>query len=147
MAAGTRARVSWFVAIALSLPLLGRAVAVPPAPVASSALRGSLVSVETTCGVPDSYPSTHGPTEALCPFCRWCCKCNANDSMDCEHSLVSPDKYGGPKGVVVFCDKCHKCTKCPAFNDMAACPRGNCCDNDMKHQPPFNATWGSGEYR
>mmetsp|Transcript_73868 Transcript_73868/g.204685 ORF Transcript_73868/g.204685 Transcript_73868/m.204685 type:complete len:111 (+) Transcript_73868:74-406(+) len=101
------------------------------------------------CGVPDSWPSTSGPKAEFCPFCRWCCKCNANDSMNCETGIVDVDDYGGEHtGVVVFCDKCEaKCSQCPAFNDMALCPRGDCCDNNMKHQPPFNATYGAGEYR
>lgn len=113
-----------------------------------SAANSSVNSTRRACGVPDSYDSTWGPQEEYCPFCRWCCSCNANDAMDCEHSIVKPEDYGGKAGVVVFCNKCEsKCSDCPAFDSMALCPHGDCCDADFKHQPPFNATYGVGAYR
>jgi len=95
------------------------------------------------CGVPDGHPSTWGVQTEYCPFCRWCCRCNDNDPMDCEFSTVSVDEYGGKyTGVVVFCDTCeNSCSHCSAFNSPKLFPNGDCCDEDLKHQPPFNATY------
>ena len=99
-------------------------------------------------GTSDGRPDSSGTPTAYCPYCRWCCGCNANDAMNCDQSTVDPDDYGGPSGVVVFCSTCESsCSSCPAFDDAALCPSGDCCANGWKHQPPFDATRGVGEYR
>mmetsp|Transcript_21731 Transcript_21731/g.64744 ORF Transcript_21731/g.64744 Transcript_21731/m.64744 type:complete len:245 (-) Transcript_21731:54-788(-) len=93
-------------------------------------------------------PDGDGTPEEYCPFCRWCCDCNANGPMDCEFSTVMVGEYGGDAGAVVFCSTCESsCSSCPAFSSMTLCPHGDCCDEDWKHQPPFDATRGVGAYR
>eukprot|EP00747_Dinoflagellata_sp_TGD_P219647 gnl/TRDRNA2_/TRDRNA2_91741_c0_seq8.p1 gnl/TRDRNA2_/TRDRNA2_91741_c0~~gnl/TRDRNA2_/TRDRNA2_91741_c0_seq8.p1 ORF type:complete len:221 (+),score=35.19 gnl/TRDRNA2_/TRDRNA2_91741_c0_seq8:77-739(+) len=91
-------------------------------------------------GMPDQY----GTPSEYCVFCRYCCDCNANSLDDCEYSTVSVDEYGGDNtGAVVFCDTCESsCSSCPAFDDPALCPGGDCCNDDMTHHPPFDATYG-----
>mmetsp|Transcript_54823 Transcript_54823/g.102837 ORF Transcript_54823/g.102837 Transcript_54823/m.102837 type:complete len:151 (-) Transcript_54823:69-521(-) len=97
----------------------------------------------TNCGSGSGLPSNMGTPGPYCHFCRWCCDCNANDYMDCEMSTVMVDDYGGENsGAVVFCSTCESsCSNCPAFSNMTLCPDGDCCNDDLKHQPPFNATY------
>eukprot|EP00747_Dinoflagellata_sp_TGD_P219646 gnl/TRDRNA2_/TRDRNA2_91741_c0_seq7.p2 gnl/TRDRNA2_/TRDRNA2_91741_c0~~gnl/TRDRNA2_/TRDRNA2_91741_c0_seq7.p2 ORF type:complete len:227 (+),score=32.08 gnl/TRDRNA2_/TRDRNA2_91741_c0_seq7:77-757(+) len=92
----------------------------------------------------DNMPDQYGTPGEYCAFCRYCCDCNANSLDDCEYSTVSVDEYGGDNtGAVVFCDTCESsCSSCPAFDDPALCPGGDCCNDDMTHHPPFDATYG-----
>lgn len=118
--------------------------------VAANASASHQTSGKCGTSTEDGMPSGDATPAEYCHFCRWCCNCNANDAMDCEHSFVHVNKYGGGKfsGAIVFCSTCESdCQDCSQFKSKDLCVDGDCCNQDWKHQPPFDATRGVGEYR
>jgi len=91
------------------------------------------------CGIPTSNgrPSSIGTPSAFCPYCRFCCRCNANGPLHCEAATVPVDVYGGQHaGTMVYCSTCERdCSACPTHNATGRCPGGNCCDSTLPHHP------------
>jgi len=134
-----------------------------PHPAASPGL-ASIGTVQGRCGaeMASGHPSALGTPAAFCPYCRWCCRCNANfPDGHCDATVVDVEDYGGPPGLV-SCGTCQRdCSTCPQFgvlpvghlvqrptedvNFTAAaglgagggCPNGNCCDASLPQPLPW----------